>query len=111
MMRAKGNRKTYRITESGKDVLRKALEKENQLRTNIRALFEEYMKSVLEVDSRLDLLLKMSLSLVELLLEPDENKEDTIRRFEEQRSMIRETIKQLQKNIKIINLRIQSLIN
>ena len=107
--KTKRRKKIYRITESGEDVLRRTLAKENQLRANMRGLFEEYMKTVLEVDSKLELPLKMPLPLAELLKDPDENKEDAIRKFEEQRSIIRETIKQLQKNIRIINKRIQSL--
>ncbi len=109
--KTKRRKKIYRITESGEDVLRRVLAKENQLRVNMRALVEEYMKSVLEVDSKLELPLKMPLALAELLKEPDENKEDTIRRLEEQRSIMRETIKQLQKNLRIIDKRIQSLSN
>ena len=107
--KTKRRKKIYRITESGETVLRRALAKENQLRVNMQALFEEYMNSVLEVESKLELPLKMPLALAELLSEPDENKVDTIRKFEEQRTIIREMIKQLQKNIRIINKRIQSL--
>jgi DNA-binding PadR family transcriptional regulator len=51
----KEKKKIYKITELGRAVLRRALAKENQLAVNMRSLFEEYMKSVLEVESKPDL--------------------------------------------------------
>jgi DNA-binding PadR family transcriptional regulator len=51
----KEKKKIYKITELGIAVLRRALAKENQLAVNMRNLFEEYMKSVPEVESKPDL--------------------------------------------------------
>ena len=45
-------KRIYKITESGKAVLKRALEKEKQLAATMRNLFEEYIKDVLEVDTQ-----------------------------------------------------------
>jgi DNA-binding PadR family transcriptional regulator len=92
-------KRIYKITESGRAVLRRALAKENQLVANMRNLFEEYMKSVLEVEPQPDLPLSIPRPLADLLRETDEKEEDTIRRLEEQRRQIQGMIKQLQENL------------
>ena len=104
-------KRIYKITESGSAVLRRALTKENQLAANMRNLFEEYMRSVLEVESQPDLPLKMPLPLAELLRETDEKEEDTMRRLEEQRKQIQGVIKQLQKNLETVKKRLRTLGN
>ena len=101
-------KKTYRITKAGRAVLRRALRKENQLAGTMRDLFEEYMKDVLEVETRPNLILRIPRPLSELLKEADENKEDTIRRLEEQRRQIQDMIKQLKKQLGAINKRLRT---
>jgi DNA-binding PadR family transcriptional regulator len=96
-------RKTYRITESGRTVLSRALAKEKQLATTMRNLFEEYMKDVLEVDTQPNSPLNIPLPLSDLLLETDEIEEDMIKRLQEQREHTQVMIKQLQKNLRTIN--------
>jgi DNA-binding PadR family transcriptional regulator len=102
-------KKTYRITETGRTVLRQALTKENQLASSMRNLFEEYMKDVLQVEAEPSGILKMPLPLSELLKETEEKKEDTIKRLEEQRRQIQDVIKQLQKQLKTIKKRLRAL--
>lgn len=97
--RTRRRKRIYKITKPGRAVLRRALAKEKQLAINMRNLFEEYMKSVLEVESKLDMPLSMPRPLAELLRETDEKEEDTIRRLEEQRKTIHGMIRQLQKNL------------
>ena len=104
-------KKTYRITETGRTVLRRALTKENQLASSMRNLFEEYMKDVLQVEAEPSGILKMPLPLSELLKETEEKKEDTIKRLEEQRRQIQDMIKQLQKQVKTIKKRLRALNN
>jgi DNA-binding PadR family transcriptional regulator len=102
-------KRIYKITKPGRAVLRRALAKENQLSVNMRNLFEEYMKSVLEVESKFDMPLSMPRPLAELLRETDEKEEDTIRRLEEQRKQIQGMITQLQKNLETVNKRLRTL--
>jgi DNA-binding PadR family transcriptional regulator len=102
-------KRIYKITKAGRAVLRRALAKENQLAATMRNLFEEYLKSILEVDSQPDLELTIPRPLSELLRETDEKKEDTIRRLEEQRRQVQGMIKQLQKNLVAIEKRLRTL--
>jgi DNA-binding PadR family transcriptional regulator len=102
-------KRIYKITKAGRAVLRRALAKENQLAANMRNLFEEYLKSILEVDSQPDLALTIPRPLSELLRETDEKKEDTIRRLEEQSRQIQGMIKRLQKNLVTIKKRLRTL--
>jgi DNA-binding PadR family transcriptional regulator len=102
-------KRIYKITEAGRAVLRRALAKEKQLSTNMRDLFEEYMKNVLEVESQPSLPLSMPRPLAELLRETDEKEEDTIRRLEEQRKQIQGMIKQMQKNLGTVKKRLRAL--
>jgi len=101
-------KKTYRITATGRTVLRRALAKENQLASSMRNLFEEYMKDVLQVEAEPSGILKMPLPLSELLKETEEKKEDTIKRLEEQRRQILDMIIQLQKRLKAIKKRLRA---
>jgi DNA-binding PadR family transcriptional regulator len=107
--KTKRRKKIYKITASGRTVLKRALAKENQLADTMRSLFEEYMKGVLEVDTQLDTTLNIPRPLAELLKETSEEKEDTVRRLEEQRRQIQGTIKQLQKNLGTIKKRLRML--
>ena len=102
-------KRIYKITKTGKAVLRRALAKENQLAANMRNLFAEYMKSVLEVESKPDLPLSMPSPLAELLRETDEKEEDTIRRLEEQRRQIQGIIERLQGHLETIEKRLHML--
>ena len=102
-------KRIYKITKTGRAVLRRALAKEKQLSANMRNLFEEYMKSVLEVESQPGPSLNMPHPLADLLSETDEKEEDTIRRLEEQRRQIQGMIKQLQKNLGTVKKRLRAL--
>jgi DNA-binding PadR family transcriptional regulator len=102
-------KRTYKITESGRTVLKRALAKENQLADTMRNLFEEYMKDVLEVDTQPDSTLSIPRPLAEFVKEADEKEEDTIRRLEEQRIQVQGMIKRLQKNLVTIKKRLRTL--
>jgi DNA-binding PadR family transcriptional regulator len=102
-------KRIYKITKTGRTVLRRALAKENLLAANMRNLFEEYMKSVLEVESNPDLPLSVPRPLAELLRAADEKEEDTIKRLEEQCRQIQGTIRQLQKKLGTVKKRLRTL--
>lgn len=92
-------KRIYKATASGRTVLKRALAKENQLADTMKDLFEEYMKGVLEVDTRPDSILSIPRPLAELLRETNEKEEDTIKRLEEQRKQIQNMIRQLQRKL------------
>ena len=102
-------KRIYKITKAGRAVLKRALAKESQLAATMRNLFVEYVKGVLEVDTQPDLSLKIPRPLSELLRETGEEREDTIRRLEEQRRQTQAMIKQLQKNLGTIRKRLHAL--
>jgi len=107
--KTKRRKKIYKITRSGKIVLNRALAKENQLADTMSNLLEEYMKGVLEVDTRPDSALSILRPLAELLKETNENEEDTEKRLKKQRKQIQIKIKQLQKNLGTIDKRLRTL--
>jgi DNA-binding PadR family transcriptional regulator len=96
-VKTRRRKRIYRITQSGMTVLRRALEKENQLADSMRNLFEEYMRGVLDVNLQPVSPFSMPRPLAELLKEPNENEETTIRQLEEQTKQIQEMSKKLRK--------------
>ena len=102
-------KRTYKITASGRTVLKRALAKENQLADTMRNVFQEYMRGVLEVDTQPDSTFSIPRPLTELLKETNEKEEDTVRRLEEQRRQIQDMIKQLQKRLETIKKRLHTL--
>jgi DNA-binding PadR family transcriptional regulator len=102
-------KRIFRVTQSGRTVLRRALAKENQLADNMKDLFEEYMKGVLEVDTQPDAALSVPRPLTELLKETNEKKEDTIKRLKEQQKQIQNTINQLQRRLRTAKRRLRQL--
>ena len=107
--KTKRRKRIYKATESGITVLKRALAKESQLADTMKDLFEEYMKGVLEVDTRLDSTLSIPRPLAELLKEANEKEGDTIRRLEERSGQIQDTIKQLQKKLGANKKRLRAL--
>jgi len=102
-------KRIYKITETGRTVLRRALEKENQLATTTRGMFEEYMKDVLEVDAQHYLTLNIPRPLAEFVSDTDEKEEDTIKRLEERSGQIQDMIKQMQKMRGTVKKRLRTL--
>jgi DNA-binding PadR family transcriptional regulator len=101
-------KRIFKITDSGETVLKRALTKESQLADNMRNLFEEYSKGVLEVDVELDLPFSMPRPLAKLLEETDEKEEETIRRLEDQRRHIQSKIERLQKELQLVDKRLRA---
>jgi DNA-binding PadR family transcriptional regulator len=102
-------KRIYKITRSGRTVLKRALAKENQLADMMRNLFEEYMKGVLEVDTQLDSTLSIPRPLAELLKETNDKEEDKVRRLEEQSRQIQIMIEQLEERLGVIKKRLGTL--
>jgi DNA-binding PadR family transcriptional regulator len=96
-VKTRRRKRIYKITQSGTAVLRRALEKENQLAETMRNLFEEYLKGVLDVNPQPVSPFTVPRPLAELLKETNENEETTIKRLEEQIKQIQDMSKQLRK--------------
>jgi len=109
LFQKKRKRKTYRITEEGKLVLKRALAKENQIFNSVSDLFKEYMKDVLEVETN-QLSIPRRPPLFSVFLEEGKEKpEDTINILESKRTQIENMIKEMQKELEAINKRLAQL--
>ncbi len=107
--KTKRRKRIYKITESGRAVLKRALAKENQLADTMGNLFQEYMKGVLRIDAHPDSTLNIPRPLAQLLRETGEKEEDAVKRLEEQRRQIQQMIKQLQDKLGTIKKRLHKL--
>ena len=102
-------RKTYKITAAGRTVLERALTKERQLASNLRGLFAEYMKDVLDVRTRTDQMPEIPSPLAKFLEHDEEKPEEEYKRLTDQRTKVKEMIKQFQQQLKAINKRLAQL--
>lgn len=108
-LQKKRKKKTYRITEAGKAVLKRSLAKENQLANSMSDLFEEYLKDVLDVKVNPIQMPRMP-NLFSVFLEERKKKPgDTINVLKEKRTQIDSMIKQLQKERGVINKRLTQM--
>ncbi len=107
--KSRRRKRIYRITQSGTAVLKRALEKENQLADTMRNLFEEYMKGVLDVKPQPVPPFTMPRPFAELLKETNENDETTIKRLEEQSKQLQDMSKQLRKRHIAIKKKLREL--
>ena len=108
-LQKKRKRKICRITEAGKAVLKRALDKENQLANSMSDLFEEYLKDVLDVKVNPIQMPRMP-NLFSVFLEKRKKKPgDTINVLKEKRTQIDCMIEQLQKELGAINKRLAQL--
>ena len=94
--------KVYKITESGKTVLKQAIIKQSEITNNIGALFQEFAREVLKIEPE-TLSMPNVPSLFSVFLDEEEKTEDDIKKLEQKRVHIREGLKMLQKNLKAID--------
>jgi len=100
----KRKRKIFRITEAGKQVLKRSLAKESQIANSMSGLFTEFMKDVLDVEKAISMPRIPNLFSV-FLEERKEKPEDTTRVLEVKRKQIEKMIKELQKELATIKKR------
>ncbi len=97
--------RVYKITESGKAILKQAIIKQSEITNNIGALFQEFAREVLKIEPE-TLSMPNVPSLFSVFLDEEEKTEDDIKKLEQQRLHIRDGIKMLQKNLKVIDQKI-----
>lgn len=105
----KRKRKTYRITRTGKIVLKGALARESQIANNMSGLFKEFMKDVLEVELQPIAMPRRPPFFSVFLEERKEQPEDTIRIVENRRTQIENMVEELEKELGRINKRLIQL--
>jgi DNA-binding PadR family transcriptional regulator len=107
-LQKKRKRKIFRITEAGKQVLKRSLAKESQIANSMSGLFTEFMKDVLDVEKPVSMPRIPNLFSV-FLEERKEKPEDTMNVLESKRKQIEKMIKELHKELVAINKRITQL--
>ena len=105
----KRKRKTYRINQTGKIVLKRALARENQIANNMSGLFKEFMKDVLEVELQPIAMPRRPPFFSVFLEERKEQPEDTIKIIENRRTQIENMVEELEKELGRINKRLIQL--
>ncbi len=104
------NRKVrvYKITESGKTVLKQAIIKQSEISNSIGALFQEFVKEVLKIEPETFPMPSVP-SLFSVFIDEEEKTEDDITKLEQQRLDIQGAAKVLRKNLKLIDQRIAEM--
>jgi DNA-binding PadR family transcriptional regulator len=107
-LQKKRKRKIFRITEAGKQVLKRSLAKESQIANSMSGLFTEFMKDVLDLEKPVSMPRIPNLFSV-FLEERKEKPEDTMNVLDSKRKQIARMIKELQKELAAIHKRIAQL--
>ena len=105
-LRKKRKRKTYRITETGKHVLERAIAKESQITNSMSGLFKEFTEDVLDVKMELTSMPRRPPFFSVFLEDRKEKPEDVITILERRRRQIENMIEFLQKQLHVINQRL-----
>jgi DNA-binding PadR family transcriptional regulator len=99
--------KVYRITESGKLILRRAIVKQSEISDNIGNLFREFARDVLNIDTVTSM--PNMPSLFTPFLEEKINNEENLKHLEHERKHTYETFKTTQDRLKQIDKRIREI--
>jgi DNA-binding PadR family transcriptional regulator len=91
--------KIYSITDTGRDILRRALLKQNQVANNINSLFQEFARDVLNVESETLPVPMMQGPFSAFLEEEAEPKTTDVKELEKHREHLQETIDMLKKTL------------
>ena len=102
----KRKRKIYKITESGKLVLDRALLKHSQIADSMNGLFEEYAKTVLSLDPEAVVIPHVPNPFLPFLEKEPENKLEAL---EMKHKRIQHMIKMLQDELKILDSKLAKL--
>ena len=105
----KRKRKTYRITDSGKVVLERALAKESQITNSMSGLIKEFMKDIFDVEIEPISTLRRPPFFSVFLEDKKEKPEDLISVLENRRTQVENMMKELQKQQEAINKRLTQL--
>ncbi len=96
--------KTYKITESGKLILERAIVKQNEIATNMNSLFKEFSRDVLNIAENVHPTMPSPFSA---FLEEEKQKEPGTKELKKQREQIGQSIKKMQERLKTIDQKIK----
>ena len=100
--------KVYKITESGEQILRKAILKQTEISNNINNLFREFAKDVLNIELEDDSVPHMP-SLFLPFLEEKVGAERNLKQLEHERKHIYETVQTMRDRLKLLDKRIAEI--
>ena len=100
--------KVYKITESGEQILRKAILKQTEIFNNIGSLFREFSRDVLNVETVDDSMPTIP-SPFSAFLEEKVGCKRTFKQLQNERNHIYETVKGMRDRIKLLDRRIAEL--
>jgi DNA-binding PadR family transcriptional regulator len=95
--------KVYKITKTGKIVLKHAIVKQSEIASSMNALFQEFAEDVLNIETK-----TLPLPIVPNLFSPfleekNQDQEDDVENLEEKRTYLESTIRMLQKDLQTTN--------
>ena len=95
--------KVYEITETGKIILKRAIIKQSEIANSMNALFQEFARDVLNMETK-----TLPLPIVPNLFSPfleekNQEQEDDIKNLEQKRTYLKNTIRMLQKDLQTTN--------
>jgi DNA-binding PadR family transcriptional regulator len=95
--------KVYKITKTGRIVLKRAIVKQSQIANSMNALFQEFAEDVLNIETK-----TLPLPIVPNLFSPfleekNQEQEDNMKNLEEKRAYLKSTIRMLQKDLQTTN--------
>lgn len=102
--------KVYRITESGEQILRKAILRQTEISNNIGNLFREFARDVLNIEVA-DQSGPTMPSLFSAFLEEKVGGERNLKQLEYERKHINETVKTMRDRLKLLDERIVEIRN
>ena len=102
----KRKRKIYRLTESGKLILDRALMKHSQIADSMNSLFEEYAKAVLDLDPEAVAMPRVPNPFSPFL---EKNPKSKLEALEMKRKRMQHMIEMLQKELKTLDERLATL--
>jgi DNA-binding PadR family transcriptional regulator len=94
------NIKTYRITEKGKIILRKAIVRQSEIASNINALFQEFTRDVLNIKSAS---LPVMPNPFSVFLEEETRKTTDLEELERQRRQLKQRMRLIREKIRTID--------
>lgn len=100
--------KIYKITESGEQILRKAILKQTEIFNNIGSLFREFSRDVLNVEA-VDASMPTLPSPFSAFLEEKVGGKRNLKQLQNERNHIYETAKGMRDRIKLLDRRISEL--
>jgi DNA-binding PadR family transcriptional regulator len=96
-------RKVYKITETGRIILKRAILKQSEIANGMNALFQEFAKDVLNMETKTLPLPVVPNLFSPFLEEKNQEQEDDIKNLEQKRTYLKSTIQMLQKELQTTN--------